>query len=104
MNDASQAVPAAAPSPVVGLGIVTIVVVAVIGWAIIGSKLFSDVTLFGGFLLLWHYANIEQLDIKRLPAALLGALVGIALAWQVVYLTGVYGGTGTLIGDRKSVV
>ena len=74
MNDASSAAPAAAPSPVVGLGIVAIVVVAVIGWAIIGSKLFSDVTLFGGFLLLWHYANIEQLDIKRLPAALLGAL------------------------------
>jgi len=98
MNDASSAVPAAAPSPLVGLGIVAIVVVAVIGWAIIGSKLFSDVTLFGGFLLLWHYANIEQLDIKRLPAALLGALVGIALAWQVVYLTQTNGGTGTLIG------
>jgi hypothetical protein len=60
--------------------------------------LFSDLTLFGGFLLLWHWANLEQLEIKRMPATIAGALVGIALAWQVVYLTQQMGSTGTIIG------
>lgn len=97
MSEAPQAA-AAAPSPVAGLGIVAIVVVAIIGWAILGSMIVDELSLFGGFLMLWHYANIEQLDIKRLPAALLGAVVGLVLAWQVVYLTQLYGSTGTIIG------
>lgn len=90
--------PTSAPGPLAGLGIVAIVVLLVVGWAIIGTMLFSDLTLFGGFLLLWHWANLEQLDIKRMPVTIAGALVGIALAWQVVYLTQLMGGNGTLLG------
>ncbi|HQV04852.1 MULTISPECIES: hypothetical protein [unclassified Novosphingobium] len=97
MNDSNSA-PAAAPGPVAGLAIVAIVVVLVIAWAVLGTMLFSDLTLFGGFLLLWHWANLEQLEIKRMPATIAGALVGIGLAWQVVYLTQQMGSTGTIIG------
>lgn len=88
----------AAPGPVAGLGVVGVVVVAVAAWAVIGSALFSEATLFGGFLLLWHWANLEQLEIKRLPATIAGALVGIALAWQVVYLVSVLGTNGLILG------
>lgn len=94
----TNAAPAAAPGPLAGLGIVAIVVVAVVAWAIIGTALFSDVSLFGAFLLLWHWANLEALEIKRLPATMAGALVGIALSWQVVYLTGIMGSNGTILG------
>ena len=98
MTDSTSAPAAAAPGPVAGLGITAIVVVLVFAWAVIGTMLFSDLTLFGGFLLLWHWANLEALEIKRMPATIGGALVGIALAWQVVYLTQQMGGTGTVIG------
>lgn len=94
----ANAAPAAAPGPLAGLGILAIVVVLVFAWAVIGTMLFSDLTLFGGFLLLWHWANLEQLEIKRMPATIGGALVGIALAWQVVWLTQQMGPTGTIIG------
>lgn len=97
MTEATAA-PAATPGPVAGLGILGIVVVAIVGWALIGTRLFSDLSLFGGFLLLWHWANLEHLEIRRLPTTIAGALVGIALAWQVVYLTQTMGGTGTIIG------
>lgn len=97
MSDVNSA-PAAAPGPVAGLGIVAIVVVAIVAWVIIGANLFSDVTLFGGFLLLWHWANLEHLDVKRLPATIAGALVGIALSWQVVYLSGIMGTNGLILG------
>ena len=97
MTDSTSA-PAAAPGPLAGLGIVAIVVVLVAAWAVVGSMLFSGLTLFGGFLLLWHWANLEALEIKRMPATIAGALVGIALAWQVVYLTQQMGSTGTIIG------
>lgn len=97
MSDTNSA-PTAAPGPVAGLGIVAIVVVAIVAWVVIGTKLFSDVTLFGGFLLLWHWANLEHLDIKRLPPTIAGALVGIALAWQVIYLAGIMGTNGLILG------
>jgi hypothetical protein len=98
MTDSTSAPAAAAPGPVAGLGILAIVVVLVAAWAVIGTSLFSDRTLFGAFLLLWHWANLEQLEIKRLPATIAGALVGIALSWQVLYLTQQMGPTGTIIG------
>lgn len=98
MTETNAAPAAAAPGPVAGLGILAIVVVLVFAWAIIGTMLFSDLTLFGGFLLLWHWANLEALEIKRMPATIAGALVGIALAWQVIYLTQQMGSTGTIIG------
>lgn len=94
----AAAAPVAAPSALAGLGITAIIVVAVVLWAVVGTALFSEATLFGAFLLLWHWANLEQLDIKRLPAVLGGALVGIALAWQVVYLTQTMGINGTILG------
>jgi hypothetical protein len=95
MTDSTSA---PAPGPLAGLGIVAIVVVAVVAWVIIGTALLSDVSLFGAFLLLWHWANLEALEIKRLPATIAGALVGIALAWQVVYLTTIMGSNGTILG------
>lgn len=94
----STPVPAAAPGPLAGLAVVAIIVVAIVIWAVIGTALFSEVSLFGAFLLLWHWANLEALEIKRLPATIAGALVGIALAWQVVYLTGIMGSNGTILG------
>lgn len=98
MTDATSAPAAVTPGPVAGLGILAIVVALVFAWAIIGTMLFSDLTLVGGFLLLWHWVNLEALEIKRMPATIAGALVGIALSWQVVYLTQQMGSTGTIIG------
>ncbi len=94
----STAAPAAAPGALAGLGILAVVTVAIIAWVAIGSTLFSDLTLFGGFLLLWHWANLEQLEIRRMPTTIAGALVGIALAWQVVYLSSVMGTNGLVLG------
>lgn len=97
MTDSTSA-PAAAPGALAGLGIVAVVVAAIVAWVVIGTALFTDLTLFGGFLLLWHWANLEQLEIRRMPATILGALVGIGLAWQVVYLTSTMGNTGLILG------
>ena len=95
---AASAAQAEVPSHLAGLGIVAVVAIAIIGWAIIGGRLFQETSLFGGFLMLWHYANVEQLDIKKLPQALAGAVMGIALSWQVVALTQAMGPQGTVIG------
>lgn len=100
MSEASTA-PARAvtpPGPLAGFGILLIVIVAIVGWIVVGSRFLSDVSLFGGFLLLWYWSNVEQLSLRRLPAALLGALVGISLAWGLLYGLTNYGAIGLGVG------
>ena len=93
-------VEAAPPGPIAGLAILGIVVVLIIAWIVIGLEVLHihDTALVGGFLMLWYWANNEQLQFRRLPAAIIGALVGIGLGWFLVYGTINYGSTGTWIG------
>ncbi|MEN9683526.1 MAG: hypothetical protein RLZZ427_1277 [Pseudomonadota bacterium] len=100
MSNSIQTTPDSPPPPgaLVGLGILVIVLVAIVAWAVVGGRLLSEVSLFGGFLMLWYWANVEQLVLARLPAALIGALVGIGLAWALLYGATNYGGTGVLVG------
>ena len=90
------AAPAAgAPSPLAGVGVVVIVAIAIIGWAVIGGRLFQDVSLFGGFLI-WAVlsfraarqrdrAALEAGDVAESPptsaAATAGAVLVGTAAW-----------------------
>ena len=85
----------AAPGPLAGLAITAIVIVLIVAWIAIALNFMADTALVGGFMLLWYWANNEHLDIKRLPTAIVGALVGIFIAWFVVYATSRWGGAGT---------
>ena len=90
------AVVAPPPGPIAGLAILGIVLVLIIAWVVIGGLFLQPVSLFGGFLMLWYWANNEQLQFKRLPAAIIGAVVGIALGWFIVYGTVQFGTPGTI--------
>ncbi|WP_140420610.1 hypothetical protein [Novosphingobium sp. B 225] len=90
--------PAAAPGPLAGLALTVIVLLIIIAWVALGLQFLTDTSLFGGFLLLWFWANNEQLEIKRLPTAIVGALVGIGLAWFVVFAATKWGGAGLAAG------
>ena len=82
------------PGPVAGLVILGIVLALIIAWIFIGTRFMADTSLVGGFMMLWYWANNEQLEIKRLPAAIIGAVVGIGLAWFLVFGAVHYGGLG----------
>lgn len=86
--------PAPPPGPLAGLAITAIVLVLIVAWIALALQFMHDTALFGGFLLLWFWANNEHLDIKRLPSAIVGGLVGIFLAWFVVYAGTRWGGAG----------
>ena len=93
-------VEAAPPGPIAGLAILGIVLVLIVAWIVIGLQVLHihDTALVGGFLMLWYWANNEQLQFKRLPAAIIGALVGIGLGWFLIYGTMTYGNTGLIVG------
>ena len=88
----------APPTPMVGL-IITIVGIAVIaGWIFIGLKLLGISSFFASFLFFWYWAAVEEADLKQWPQSALGALVGLALAWQSHWLAGEFGTQGLIAG------
>ena len=92
----AQATPVAAapPGPVAGLVILLIVLMLIVAWTVLGLQFMQDTSLVGGFMMLWYWANNEQLEISRLPAAIIGAVVGIGLGWFVVFGAVHYGTAG----------
>ena len=93
---AAPSVAAAPPGPVAGLVVLLIVLVLIVAWIVLGTQVLhlQDTSLVGGFMMLWYWANNEQLEFGRLPAAIIGAVVGIGLSWFLVYGAVHYGGTG----------
>lgn len=84
------------PGPIAGLAILGIVLALIVAWIVLGTQALhlADTSLVGGFMMLWYWANNEQLEISRLPAALIGAVVGIGLGWFLVFGAVHYGGAG----------
>jgi hypothetical protein len=94
MADTPTADVAAPPGPIAGLAILVIVLMLIVAWIFLGLQFLHDTSLVGGFLMLWYWANNEQLQFKRLPAAIIGAVVGIGLGWALVYGAVHYGTMG----------
>ena len=96
MNEAATPAEAAPPGPVAGLAITTIVIVLIVAWIVlaVGVLKMTDKTLVGAFMFLWYWANNEQLQFSRLVPAMVGSLVGIAIAWFLGYGPQAYGGAG----------
>jgi hypothetical protein len=95
MSDAATT-PAEAPPPgkLAALVILATVIGLIVIWITIATQFIADTSLVGGFLLLWYWAICEKLETARLPAAIIGAVVGIALAWFLVWGAATYGAVG----------
>jgi hypothetical protein len=88
-------------SVVSGLMLLGLIVVAIGVFYFIGLKFIAlpMEVFFAAFTLLWHWATVEAAEFSRLPNSVIGALVGVALAWQSTYLGGRYGmPNGLLMG------
>jgi hypothetical protein len=86
------------PSPLAGLGVLAVLITGIVGWFALGGTFLSETSLFGGVLVLWYWAKVEHLAMKRLPATITGALVGIGVAWAMFYGASSYGATGVVLG------
>jgi len=86
------------PPPLAGLGVAGVVFAGIVLWAGICGALLSLTSMFAGFMVLWHWAKVEHLAMARLPATVLGALVGIGLSWTMLLCAQAYGGPGFALG------
>lgn len=78
-----------------GLLLLLFVIVGVVAWVILGPKVgLSAGALFASFSLLWYWAVVEKATFNRLPHSVIGALVGVGLAWCMQDLPHVLGANG----------
>jgi len=93
----AQALP---PPPTLlgGVGVAGVVMTAIFAWVFLAGQFLSEASLFGGFMMLWYWAKVEHLAIRRLPAAVCGGLVGIALAWAMSACAAHFGPPGFAVG------
>jgi hypothetical protein len=97
-NDAAESRPPPPPTLLAGLGVAAVLVAAIVGWVALGGAFLSETSLFGGFLVLWYWAKVEHLAPQRLPASIIGGLVGIGVAWAMFYGATNYGAVGFAAG------
>lgn len=90
---------AAAPKPTLlnGLGMLVGVFVFASLWVGIGSALHLH-SFFASFVFVWYWGVMDRMAFNRLAPALLGSLVGVALAWQLSYFTAHFGAHGLALG------
>ena len=90
----SQKLETPAPPPAIALVITIIVVVAFVGWIILGPKFLGITSFFASFLFFWYWAAVEAADMKQWAQSTIGALVGLGLAWQSHWLPSEFGTPG----------
>jgi hypothetical protein len=96
-NDPQPATQDATLSPFNGFLILLVVIVGVVGWIILGGQFLGISSFFASFLFLWFWASVEKADFKRWLPTLVGALVGLALAWGPRILTEQLGTNGMIL-------
>lgn len=103
MSD-SSAESAQAPAPITivsGLLLLGFIIIALAAFEAAGIMLIhmSLEVFFASFLLLWHWATVEKNEFSRLPHSVVGALVGVALAWWSGFAVAHFGmPTGLVVG------
>lgn len=86
----------APPTPIGGLVITLVAIIAIAGWIFLGLKLLGITSFFASFLFFWYWAAVEEADLKQWLQSVLGALVGLALAWQSHWLAAQFGTQGLI--------
>ena len=85
------------PSIVMGSIVFAIVLIAVVGWTILGGLTLQLSSLYAGFLFLWYWGEKEGAELNRFIPSLVGALLGVALAWFLKIAPENFGTTGTAL-------
>ena len=97
MPEQTAVTPAPSPSLPMAGQIMLAIVIAIAVWISLGTFVFHIRSFFASFLFLWYWSLIEKMDFAKLPAVILGALVGAAMAWLLVVLSAHFGAPGAIV-------
>lgn len=83
-------------TPLKGLLVLAAIIVVVAGFIVLNSA-FGIHEFWAGFLFLLYWAGIEHMAFDRLAACVVGALIGLVMAWLLFALPGWLGKAGSFV-------
>jgi len=95
-NTAVQA--AQRPSLLFGLGGLVLIFAFTTAWVYLGGRVLHLQSFYASFVFAWYWGIVDKAEFSRLPSSLLGALLGVAVSWQLSYFSARYGTVGLGIG------
>jgi hypothetical protein len=82
-----------------GLMLLGLIIAAIVVFEYVGGSFLGVKSFFASFTLLWYWATVEKAEFKGLIPSVVGALVGVGLAWQMQICLAKFGmPNGLLIG------
>lgn len=95
--------PAAEAAPALPVGMAALVtlglIVVIAGFVAIGIAA-GIAPLYAGFLILWYFGSVDNLETKSLPALFVGALAGLGTSWLIQYGAGHWGANWCAAGSH----
>ena len=105
MSDSQGASAPAQMTVVSGLMLLGLIAGAIVVFEYFGGSFLGVKSFFASFTLLWYWSTVEKAEFKGLIPSVLGALVGVGLAWQMQICMAQFGmPNGLLIGLIPIVV
>jgi hypothetical protein len=96
---ADTSAPAQQMTVVSGLMLLGLIATSIVAFEYLGLSFLGVKSFFASFTLLWYWSTVEKAQFKGLVPSVVGALVGVGLAWQMQICLAQFGGTnGLLIG------
>jgi hypothetical protein len=79
----------AKPRPSLVMGIIGLIAIfaGTGAWVYLGGQALHLHTFYASFVFAWYWGIVDKAQFSRLPSSLTGALLGIAAAWQLSYLS-----------------
>ncbi len=99
-SESTQAAPP--PSAGIAAAITLAVVILIAGFIALGTALHLQ-PLYAGFTLLWFWSTVDMSDLKKLPAAVIGALAGTGTSY-IVQIGASTGNTGLVVAALLIIV
>lgn len=98
MSDQAIVAPAKTrPSIIVGLGGVVLMFAGTLLWVCLGGRILHLNSFYASFVFAWYWGIVGKAEFIQLPSSILGALLGVAVAWQLSYLSAHYGNSGLVV-------
>jgi hypothetical protein len=98
MSEKTAVQSAPRPSLAMGGGMLVAIFALSSLWVFVGGHFLHLHSFFASFVFLWYWGVVEKAEFNRLPASILGALTGVALSWQLSYLSAHYATAGLAAG------
>ena len=77
--------------------LLVLIIFAIGIWIALGSQILGISSFFASFLFLWYWSTVEKVDFARWVPSLVGALVGVLLAWSPKILADLIGPAGGIL-------